>query len=76
MSNYAEENISVKVLLKISLRDVDAAILKAYLDLGGEVLHDGADELCLVDSEAGDIIAWSGWCVGVFHDDGASVNDL
>lgn len=32
--------------------------LMAYLDLGGEVLHDGADELGFVGCEAGGFRAW------------------
>jgi hypothetical protein len=40
--------------------------LMVYLDLGGEVLHDGADELGFVGCETGGFGAWGcGSCVVV-----------
>jgi hypothetical protein len=45
-----------------------------HLDLGGEVLHDGADELGFVGGEGGGGVgAGSGGVVSVFH--GGSVSD-
>lgn len=44
-----------------------------HLDLGGEVLHDGADELGFVGGEGdGGVGAGSGGVVSVFHDGSVS----
>lgn len=40
-----------------------------YLNVRGEVLHDGADQLGLVCGEVGDFIVWGGWGVVVVHGD-------
>lgn len=40
---------------------------KAYLDLGGEVLHDRADQFSLVRGEAGGFVARSRRSVVVLH---------
>ena len=41
-----------------------------HLDLGGEVLHDGADELGLVRGEGGGVAAGGGGFGGVVHGGG------
>ena len=41
-----------------------------HLDLGGEVLHDGADELGLIRGEGGGVAARGGGFGGVVHGGG------
>lgn len=43
--------------------------MQSYLDLGGEVLHDGADELGFACGEAGGVVAGGGGDGGVVHGD-------